>query len=153
MHSPRRRSLLILAIGSAITPLAFATSPARRMEVWKGPACECCNDWIRHVEGHGFTVKSHDSGNHEMRARLGLPVRYGSCHTALIDGYVIEGHVPAQDIQRLLKERPEGIGLAVPGMPVGSPGMDGPEYRGRKDAYDVLLVRRDGKATVFRSYR
>jgi len=84
---------------------------------------------------------------------MGIPVKFGSCHTAVVDGYALEGHVPAKEIRRLLKERPQAVGLAVPGMPVGSPGMDGPEYKGRKDPYDVLLVARDGGARSFQSYR
>jgi hypothetical protein len=78
---------------------------------------------------------------------------YGSCHTAVVDGYAIEGHVPARDVRRLLAERPDAAGLAAPGMPLGSPGMDGPEYGGRKTPHDVLLVDRTGRATVWRPYR
>ena len=84
---------------------------------------------------------------------LGIPQKYGSCHTAQIGGYAIEGHVPASDIQRLLREAPQAIGLAAPGMPVGSPGMDGPAYGGRKDAYDVLLIGKSGSSTVYQSHR
>lgn len=84
---------------------------------------------------------------------LGMPVKFGSCHTARVNGYVLEGHVPASEVKTLLKERPKALGLAVPSMPVGSPGMDGPEYKGRKDPYDVLLVQTDGSASVYRSYR
>ena len=87
-----------------------------------------------------------------MRAKLGIAVELGSCHTATVGGYVIEGHVPAADIQRLLRERPKAIGLAVPGMPIGSPGMDGPEYGGRRDPYDVLLVAQGGASSVFQSH-
>ena len=89
---------------------------------------------------------------HAMRRRLQMPERYGSCHTGLVAGYVIEGHVPAREIHRLLAEKPQAIGLAVPGMPVGSPGMDAPIYGDRKDPHDVLLVLRDGNARVFQSY-
>ncbi len=85
--------------------------------------------------------------------RLGMPFKFGSCHTAEIDGYAIEGHVPAREILRLLDERPEAIGLSVPAMPRGSPGMDGPQYGGVKDPYDVLLIGHDEEATVFQSYR
>jgi len=89
-----------------------------------------------------------------MRTRLGIAPQYGSCHTARVGGYAIEGHVPAADIRRLLKERPKAIGLAVPGMPVGSPGMDGPAYGGHKDPYDVLLlVGANGDARIFQTYR
>ncbi len=82
-----------------------------------------------------------------------MPVELGSCHTATVEGYVIEGHVPASEMRRLLRERPKALGLAVPGMPVGSPGMDGPEYKGRRDPYDVLLVAAGGSTSVYRSYR
>jgi hypothetical protein len=82
-----------------------------------------------------------------------MPTRYGSCHTARIGGYVVEGHVPAREIRRVLAEKPDAIGIAVPGMPVGSPGMDGPEYGGRRDPYDVVLVLRDGSSRVYASYR
>ncbi len=88
-----------------------------------------------------------------MRQKLGMPVQFGSCHTALIDGYAIEGHVPAKEIKRLLIEKPKAIGLAVPAMPVGSPGMDGPEYKGRKDPYDVLIIDTKGKPSIYQSYR
>ena len=81
-----------------------------------------------------------------------MPQQLGSCHTALVQGYVIEGHVPAQDIQRLLKEKPQALGLAVPGMPIGSPGMDGPAYGGRRDRYEVLLVLKDGSTRVFQRH-
>ena len=147
----RRRALLLPLLAMA-GPAAFAAAPTRA-EVWKGPTCGCCHDWIAHLETNGFSVLSHDDGNDEVRRRLGMPIRYGSCHTALIDGYAIEGHVPAREIKRLLAERPRAVGLSVPAMPIGSPGMDGPAYRGRRDPYDVLLVARDGQATVYQSYR
>jgi len=122
------------------------------IEVWKSPTCGCCKDWIAHVQASGFGVEVNETGNTAARARLGIAERFGSCHTAVVGGYAIEGHVPAADIRRLLAERPAAIGLAVPGMPVGSPGMDGPEYKGRKDAFNVLLLRADGTAAVFRRY-
>ena len=98
------------------------------VEVWKSPTCGCCKDWVTHLEANGFRVKVHDLGNAAARARLKVPMKLGSCHTALVGRYAVEGHVPAADIRRLLKERPDAIGLAVPGMPVGSPGMDGPAF-------------------------
>ena len=104
------------------------------------------------MQANGFKLTVHDSGNQAVRARLGLDKRYGSCHTALVGGYLVEGHVPAPDVRRLLRDKPKALGLAVPGMPVGSPGMDGPVYGGRRDAYDVLLVQRDGSASVFKAY-
>ena len=96
--------------------------------------------------------ESYTDGNDEIRKKLGMPIQFGSCHAALIDGYAIEGHVPAREIKRLLAEKPKAIGLAVPAMPVGSPGMDGPEYKGRKDPYDVLLIGLNGKPSIYQSY-
>lgn len=156
----KRRHLLSAAAAMAagtVAGLATAAASGRPViEVWKTPTCGCCHDWIAHLQANGFPVKAHDVSDatkRDHRLRLGLADRFGSCHTALVDGYVLEGHVPAREIQRLLKTRPSALGLAVPGMPVGSPGMDGPAYGGRKDHYDVLLVQRGGTATVFQSYR
>ena len=105
------------------------------------------------MTANGFTIdKVHDDGNDLARKKLGIGVQYGSCHTALINGYAFEGHVPAKDIERVLQEKPNIAGLAVPGMPIGSPGMDGPEYKGKKDSYDVLAIQKNGKATVYRHY-
>lgn len=104
------------------------------------------------MQANGFQVTAHDNGNNAMRARLGLAAKFGSCHTALVGGYVVEGHVHADDVHRLLRDKPQALGLAVPGMPVGSPGMDGPAYGGRRDAYDTLLVQRDGGSQVFRRH-
>jgi hypothetical protein len=131
---------------------ALAQGPTIFAEVWKSPTCGCCKDWITHLEANGFRVKVHDVGNTAARARLKIAAKLGSCHTALVGRYAIEGHVPAADIQRLLKERPDAIGLAVPGMPHGSPGMDGPAYGNRQDPYDVLLIAQDGSTRVFSSY-
>ena len=145
------QTLASLAGTAAVMPNLIAqTRP--QVEVWKDPECGCCKDWVSHLEANGFQVKVHDSGNAQARSRLGVPDKLGSCHTALIGGYALEGHVPARDIQRLLKERPKAVGLAVPGMPIGSPGMDGAAYGGRKDAYDVLLIQTDGSTRVYQSY-
>lgn len=155
----RRQSLRLLATLAATACLPALAAPARTpMEVWKDPNCGCCKDWVELMEKAGFAVTVHDTGNSAVRAKLGLPQRLGSCHTALVGGYLLEGHVPAADVRRLLKEKPKALGLAVPGMPVGSPGMDGPEYGGRKDAYDVLLVSKNmmgGEVStkVFTSHR
>jgi Cu/Ag efflux protein CusF len=97
-------------------------------------------------------VRVNDIGNSAARSRLGVPAKLGSCHTALVAGYAIEGHVPAREIHRLLKERPQAVGLTVPGMPVGSPGMDGAIYGDRRDPYDVLLIAKDGSTQVYQSY-
>lgn len=153
-----RRTLLRMGSALALAPLAWsamAASPrtAPLVEVWKSPTCGCCQDWIRHLEASGFRTRAFDTGNAEARARLGMPERLGSCHTARVEGYVLEGHVPATDIKRLLRERPKALGLAVPAMPIGSPGMDGPEYGGRRDPYDVLLVAADGGTLVYQHYQ
>lgn len=155
-----RRKLLHTSVALAAATLAglgLAAQPPRPVvEVWKTPSCGCCKDWIKHLQAQGFEVQAHDVSNdrkNAVRQRLGLAEQFGSCHTALVNGYVLEGHVPAREIQRLLKDKPVALGLAVPGMPVGSPGMDGPEYGGLKDPYDVLLVQRGGAARVFQSYR
>ena len=163
MHTPtttRRHALHLLAAAAGLAALpALAASPAKiPMEVWKDPNCGCCKDWIVLMEQAGFAVTVHDSGNSAVRAKLGLPVQYGSCHTALVGGYLVEGHVPAADVHKLLKDKPKALGITVPGMPIGSPGMDGPEYGGRKDPYDVLLVTKQLMGStvstrVFTSYR
>lgn len=152
----RRRELAALALGSFLPAWVFAQPVAKAwaplIQVWKDPNCGCCKDWIAHMEKNGFRTQTLDTGNSAMRQRLGMPQKFGSCHTALVGGYVLEGHVPAREVLRLLQEKPTALGLAVPRMPVGSPGMDGPEYGGRKDPYDVLLVGKDGSSTVFQSY-
>ncbi len=148
-----RRTVLLAAATLAASPLMARTGNAKPLvEVWKDPQCGCCQLWVDHLQANGFAVQIHDVGNNAARKRLGMPEKLGSCHTALVSGYVIEGHVPASDIQRLLKEKPQALGLSVPGMPVGSPGMDGPEYKGRKDPYAVLLVQRDGSSRAFNRY-
>lgn len=130
------------------TPVAAVADAARPVvTVYKNPACGCCSKWIDHVREAGFPVETVDVADlNAVKARHGIPVELGSCHTAVVDGYAVEGHVPVADIERLLAERPDAAGIAVPGMPLGSPGMEVP---GRPaEPYDVLLVR-DGEATVF----
>jgi len=160
MHTTTRRRQWLTAIAAAAACAALPAwaSNHTAVEVWKDPSCGCCQDWIEHMQANGFTVAVHDTGNTAVRARLGLPQRLGSCHTALVGGYLLEGHVPAADVRKLLKDKPKALGLTVPGMPVGSPGMDGPEYKGRKDPYDVLLVTKnlmnsDVSTRVFTSYQ
>ena len=154
----RASAVLTGLAGSTLLALTapVALAQARRnppvMEVWKDPQCGCCDDWITYLEKNGFSVRAFDTGNIAVRQRLGMPEKYGSCHTALIGGYVVEGHVPAADIQRLLRERPAALGLSVPGMPIGSPGMDGPLFGGRRDPFHVLLVGRDGSSRIWASY-
>lgn len=151
MHAPlRRRALLTLL---ATSPLATVAAPSPVLvEVWKDPECGCCKDWVSHLKAAGFAVKVHENGNDAMRVRLGMPQKLASCHTALVGGYALEGHVPASDVRRLLKEKPQAVGLAVPGMPVGAPGMDGPLYGKRRDPYEVLLVLKTGETRTYSAY-
>lgn len=129
------RSLLTAALTGAASIAAAAT-----VDVYKSPTCGCCAKWVDHMRENGFTVNVHDTGNDEARAEAGILPELGSCHTALVNGYAIEGHVPADDIKQLLKERPRAVGLSAPGMPHGSPGME----TGRVDTYNVLLIRKAG---------
>jgi hypothetical protein len=154
-QSARRRLLGLTAGAAALAALSPLASAARGplVQVWKSPTCGCCKDWIALLEKDGFTVKSFDEGNTAARQRAGIPLKLGSCHTALVGGYAVEGHVPVRDIRRLLAEKPDAVGITVPGMPIGSPGMDGREYGGRKDPYDVLLVLKDGSTRIWSSYR
>lgn len=123
------------------------------VSVSKDPSCGCCDGWVAHIEAAGFPVKVVESSDMDsLKQRLGVPAELASCHTAEVGGYVVEGHVHADDVHRLLRDKPQALGLAVPGMPVGSPGMDGPAYGGRRDAYDTLLVQRDGGSQVFRRH-
>ncbi|NKE67470.1 DUF411 domain-containing protein [Ramlibacter sp. RBP-2] len=150
----RRR--LLLAMG--LLPLAgavHAAAPAAALppvEVWKEPTCGCCKDWIAHMEANGFKVFVNTGGTQAAKQRLGIPQDMGSCHTAKVGGYALEGHVPAKDIKRLLKEKPNAVGLAAPGMPIGSPGMDTPAYNGKKNPYNVMLIAKNGKHTVYQKY-
>lgn len=143
-------TLPVLAV--AALPLSAGAAAPTPVEVWKDPNCGCCQDWVDHMQANGFAVKVHDTGNNAVRARLGLSPKLGSCHTALVGGYLVEGHVPASDVRALLQQKPDALGLAVPGMPIGSPGMDGPAYGSRKDSYAVLLVARNGSTRVFKNY-
>lgn len=116
------------------------------IEVYKNQYCGCCHEWIAHLQKNGFKVTANDvPDTAPVRESLGIPVKLGSCHTAKIGGYAIEGHVPAADIKRLLKEKPKAIGLAVPGMPAGSPGMESPNPQ----PYNTLLVMKDGTTKVW----
>lgn len=114
--------------------------------VYKTPTCGCCNGWVEHMRQAGFVVDARDVRDLiSVKMDGGVPTQMSSCHTALIDGYVVEGHVPAEQVKRLLEERPEVAGIAVPGMPIGSPGMEGPNPR----PYQVYSFTHDGEAAVF----
>lgn len=153
LHRRHLVSSVAAMLAAAAFPAAVSAQGGKpRVEVWKDPNCGCCQDWVQHLQANGFEVRVHDTGNAQARARLGVDARWGSCHTASVGGYAVEGHVPAREIHRLLRERPDAIGLSVPGMPVGTPGMDAPVYGGRQDPYDVLLLQRGGQTRVFQSY-
>lgn len=117
-----------------------------QVDVYKSPTCGCCTKWVEHIQKNGFKVEVHEVDNvPASRKKLGMPENLGSCHTAKVGNYLIEGHVPAADIKRLLKEQPKALGLAIPSMPPGSPGMDIPN----SPPYETLLVQADGSTRVF----
>lgn len=137
-------SALLLGLFAAT---AMAASPT--VKVYKSATCGCCDKWVDHLRANGFVVDAINVDNVvEHKYRLGLPPGLGSCHTAEVDGYLVEGHVPAREIRRMLKERPKARGLAVPAMPMGSPGMEGP----RKEPYDVLLIHANGDTSRYARY-
>ena len=143
MAKPITVLLTLFALGAAVN---LPASAADAVDVYKSPYCGCCEKWVEHLQQAGFAVRTHDVNDvPAARQRLGMPERLGSCHTAKVAGYVVEGHVPADDIQRLLKEKPKAIGLAVPSMPPGSPGMESP----KPVPYNTLLVQAGGATTVF----
>lgn len=150
---PRAIAVVLFAAGSATltaqTPNADRRPPAAAaaITVFKDPNCGCCKEWIEHLRKHAFAVTARDTNDVAAIKRSGrVPPQLVSCHTAFVNGYVIEGHVPAEDIRRLLAQKPRIAGLAVAGMPIGSPGM---EVGNRKDKYDVIAFKRDGTTSVF----
>ena len=147
---PSRRTVLVgLAVGLVLGRGALAEGPPT-VAVTKDPSCGCCERWVTHLREAGFTVTVTEGPVNPLKIRLGVPRELASCHTAQVGGYVIEGHVPAGAIKRLLAEKPKGTGLAVPGMPTGSPGM---EVEGMEpDTYDVVLFGPTGRST-FARYR
>jgi hypothetical protein len=151
----RRLALIALAV---LAPSACADADAAPQAevqpdpdlptvlVYKSPTCGCCNGWVEHMEAAGFTVDARDVRDvMSVKRDGGVPPQMSSCHTAIIDGYVVEGHVPAEQVKRLLDERPEVAGIAVPGMPIGSPGMEGPNAQ----PYQVLSFSHDGQPAVY----
>lgn len=147
----RRHILSAAGAGLAVAVLpSLAANALPEVEVFKSPTCGCCGAWVDHLKAAGFPVKVTVVGDTTVtRKRYGLPDKFGSCHTGIVDGYVVEGHVPASEVKRLLATRPRAIGIAVPGMPPGSPGM---EVGDRKDPYDVFLIDKSGRETVFAHY-
>jgi hypothetical protein len=142
----RRTMIGLLA---AAIPAAACARPAKagELNIYKSPYCGCCGAWVDHIKASDLRVVVHEMEDvTPMAKKLGVPDAMRSCHTAVIDGYFVEGHVPAPDISKLLRERPKARGIAVPGMPIGSPGMD---QGGRRDAYATLIVDHRGASRVF----
>ena len=126
-------------------------SEAMQMTVYKTPTCGCCSNWVDHMKAAGFPIEAVDTTHVDLQGikRVhGVPAHAASCHTAVVDGYVVEGHVPAEDVARMLRERPDIRGLAVPGMPMGSPGMEGPISQ----KYDVIAIGKNGEESVWASH-
>ena len=141
-----RRCVLAAAIVALQSPRSFAVTPPR-VTVHRDPGCGCCSGWVEHLETSGYATKVIDTTDlAAVKRQLGVPADLAACHTAEVAGYVLEGHVPAAAIERLLSERPQAHGLAVPGMPVGSPGMEG----GTPEPYDVVLFAGDERRTFMR---
>ena len=142
---------LIRRFGGAVAALTMALSvahafAAEEITVFKSSTCGCCEKWIAHLRTNGYDVRvSNVEAMDAVKVRFNVPAEMSSCHTAVIAGYVIEGHVPASDIQRLLKEKPKVAGLAAPGMPPGAPGMEGP----RTEPYSVMSFTKDGASAVY----
>ena len=147
----RRQFVATLTASAAATALpTLAATALPLVEVFKSPTCGCCGAWVDHLKAAGFPVKVTEDGDTTVtRKHYGFPDKFGSCHTGVVNGYVVEGHVPADDVKRMLALKPAAIGLAVPGMPPGSPGM---EVGSRKDPYDVFLIDRSGRETIFAHY-
>lgn len=139
-------ALLLVGLISFNASLQDASAQAQEISVYKSPSCDCCGKWVEHLQQHGFTVAVHATEDLDsVKAKYGVLADLASCHTAVVESYVVEGHVPASDIWRLLEEWPKARGLAVPGMPAGSPGMEG----AGRELYEVLLFQARGTTEVF----
>lgn len=148
-----RRSFIVLvgaAVAASVWSLAVLASESTDLEVWKDPWCGCCGGWVAHMQAAGHAAEVNELENMEaLKNQLGVPAELRSCHTAQIEGYLLEGHVPAAAVEKLLRERPDIVGLAVPGMPLGSPGMGAPEGT-PPDTYEVIAFGREGQAAFMR---
>jgi len=141
-----KSSIRIAVLLSLLAPIAWAAAPLPTVTVYKSPSCGCCGKWVEHMKASGFPVVIHHTENVAAhKARLGVPPAMGSCHTAEVGGYLVEGHVPAADVKRLLAEKPRARGLVSPGMPASAPGMDD----ARKIPYEILLVGKDGRTATY----
>ena len=140
-----------MAVSALLPAMARAADAPTAITVYKDPSCGCCKSWVAHLSANGFAPVAKDRNDMDaLKDSLGVPAALRSCHTAVVGKYIIEGHVPAADVKKLLKTTPKGVlGLAVPGMPAGSPGM---EMGGRKDRYDVVAYSAGGKTSTFGTY-
>lgn len=145
------KKIVLALLLSLVTALVYAAEEPVEITVYKSPYCGCCSQWAAHLRANGFSVLENKVNNvGDYKQQFGIPSALASCHTALVAGYVIEGHVPASDIRRLLREKPDILGLSVPGMVAGSPGM---EQGTEKISFDVLAVRHDGTVYIYNSYK
>lgn len=139
-------AVLVALVGGAFWWTSAPTTADAKMTVYKSATCGCCSKWVDHLRANGFEVETHDTDTlNDVKNEHGVPEKLASCHTALVDGYVVEGHVPADVVKRLLKERPQATGIAVPGMPLGSPGMEAEISQ----PYKILLFDKQGNISVF----
>lgn len=147
-----RRGLLVSGAAALVASSCARAADPKTLVVYKTPYCGCCKGWVAHMTRSGFTPKINEVEDlAPVRARYGVPFKLSSCHTGLIGGYVIEGHVPADDVARLLREKPKAIGLTAPGMPIGSPGMEVPDRPAER--FDtLLLLDRSGRTQVFATH-
>jgi len=142
-----RRTMIGIALAAIPTVACSKPAKAAEINVYKSPSCGCCGAWVSNLQTSGLRVVVHDMDDVTPIARsAGVPSELRSCHTAIVDGYFVEGHVPAPDVRKLLRDRPKARGIAVPGMPIGSPGMEQGDAR---QPYSTLLVDRQGKTTLF----
>jgi hypothetical protein len=143
--------LALLVAGLSMSGATYAQRPGPVVQVYKAVTCGCCANWVQHLQAHGFTTEVTDVEDiAAVKVTHNVPVAAQSCHTAVVDGYVVEGHVPAADVQRLLRERPAVAGIAVPGMPIGSPGMEVPGVAPQR--YNVFSFDRGGQLQIYASH-
>ena len=155
MLSPRRRKAFAVTVATGImisVNFAAVAQNLSNVEVWKSPYCGCCAKWIDMMKGAGFQVRIHNTESLKaIKRKHGVPGKLRSCHTATVGGYVVEGHVPIADVQRLLNQKPNVVGISVPGMPIGSPGME--VASGETEPYEVLTFDKDGRTSVFAKHK
>lgn len=143
------RKQFIFSLAPLLVGPSALQAAGPKMQVYKTPTCGCCGKWVQHLRDYGFEVAVQDvADTSPYRRKYGVPDQLASCHTGIVESYAVEGHVPAREIRRILREKPKAAGLAVPGMPAGSPGMEAP----RSQAYSVLLVGEGGEVTVYEKY-